>query len=254
MSQLKSKIIGLILFITIISVLFIIALKPVTKQSSDGVKSLTLSGNQLLSQSSYLNFAKLNQEQNFRSITLELVKDRLDKHPFIVSTEVEQSNQGSVKVEMLEKELIAFLILRDESYLLSNELQMLPILTNTKISDLPIINNPKNASDYKVLSYLESEEILEAYSILKAIKYLNPNMLSRLSEINLNHGNDITLTFSGIKPLIKFGKNEVAKKILVLNSLWKELENKDSDLGQSEYVDLRFTNQIYFAKAVETEL
>lgn len=79
-------------------------------------------------------------------------------------------------------------------------------------------------------------------------------MLKKLSEINLNNGNDISLTFSGIHPLIKFGRNSIPKKILTLNSIWNEIKNNDNELSRSEYVDLRFKNQIYLGKVAETEL
>ena len=254
MNQSKSKIFGLMIFVIVISVLFFVALMPAKKQVSKSIKSLTLLGNHLLSQSSYLTFAKICNTQNSAEISLPILKDRLEKHPFIASTEVEISRYGNAKVQMYEKELIAILIIDNESFLLSNELQLLPVFNNTKFVDLPIINNPKYGRTYKVLDYLNSEEIIEANNILSVIKNSNEEMLKKLSEINLNNGNDITLTFSGIRPLIKFGRNSIPKKILTLNSIWNEIKNIDNELSRSEYVDLRFTNQIYLGKAVETEL
>lgn len=254
MSQSNSKILGLMIFVIVTSALFFVALMPAKKHISTRIKSLALSGNHLLSQSSYLNFAKLNNVQNSVEISLPVLKDRLEKHPFIASTEVEISKYGNAKVQMYEKELIAILIINNESFLLSDELQLLPVFYNTKFVDLPIINNPKYGRKYQVLEYLNSEEIFEAYNILSIIKNSNEEMLKKLSEINLNYGNDITLTFSGIHPLIKFGRNGIPKKILTLNSIWNEIKNNDNELSRSEYVDLRFTNQIYLGKVVETEL
>ena len=254
MSQSSSKIVGLMIFIIVVSVLFFVALMPAKKHGSARIKSLAISGNHLLSENSYLNFAKLSNVQNSVEISLPVVKDRLEKHPFIASTEVEISKYGSAIVQMYEKELIAILIIDDESFLLSAELQLLPVFYNTKFVDLPIINNPKYGRKYRVLNYLNSEEIIEAYNIVSVIKNLNEEMLKKLSEINLNNGNDISLTFSGIHPLIKFGRNSIPKKILTLNSIWNEIKNNDNELSRSEYVDLRFKNQIYLGKVAETEL
>lgn len=253
MSQIKSKILGLIIFLTVVSVVLFISLKGIDGQKEKIVKSINLSGNHLLPQVSYLNFARLSEASNFTPITLPILKARIEKHPFVQSAKVELSEFNSAKVYLLEKNPEAILIINNQTYLLSDELQLLPMYSNTKFVDLPIINNPKHESNYKVLDFLQSTEIIEAHNILYAIKNLNDDMLKYLSEINLNSGEDITLTFSGIRPIIKFGRSEIAKKVLNLDSIWSELKNENGELSQSDYVDLRLTNQIYFSKTEQSE-
>ncbi|OGU80162.1 MAG: hypothetical protein A2W11_03700 [Ignavibacteria bacterium RBG_16_35_7] len=254
MSQTKSKIIGLIIFLIIISTLFFVAVMPVKQKVGKHVKSINLSGNHLLPPGSYLSFAKLNDTQNSIEITLPILKDRLEKHPFVSSAEVEISEYNDAKVYVFEKSLTAIVICDDQTFLLSDELQLLPLFSNMKFIDLPIINNPKQGRQYKALEYLQSEEIIEAYNILYAIKYSNEEMFKKLSEINLNRGDDITLTFSEVRPIVKFGRGNVPRKVLSLNSSWVEIKDAGNDLSQSEYVDLRFTNQIYIGKGEESEI
>ena len=254
MNQTISKIIGLLIFLTILSTLLLVALMPANQQVGVSVKSINLSGNHLLPQGNYLSFAKLDDTQNSVAISLSILKDRLEKHPFVSSADVEVSKFNNAKVRLYEKNLIAVLIIDDQPFLLSDELQMLPLFQNTKFIDLPIINNPKYAKQDNVLEFLKSEDIIEAYKILCAIKFTNEEMVKNLSEINLNRGEDITLTFSGIHPIIKIGKNDIPKKILSLNSIWIDLKDAENDLSQSDYVDLRLANQIYIGKAKETEI
>jgi cell division septal protein FtsQ len=254
MNQTVSKIIGLLIFLTILSTLLLVALMPVKQQVGTQVKSINLSGNHLLPQGSYLSFAKLDDTQNSVEISLSILKDRLEKHPFVSSADVEVSKFNNAKVHLYEKNLIAVLIVDDQPFLLSDELQMLPLFQNTKFIDLPIINNPKYAKQDNVLDFLKSQDIIEASQILCAIKLTNQEMVKNLSEINLNRGEDITLTFSGIHPIIKIGRNDIPKKILSLNSIWIDLKDIESDLSQSDYVDLRLANQIYIGKAKETEI
>lgn len=254
MSQTKSKIIGLIIFLIIISTLFFVALMPVKQNVGKHVKSINLSGNHLLPQGSYLSFAKLNDTQNSIEITLPILKDRLEKHPFVSSAEVEISEYNNAQVYVHEKSLVAIVICDDQTFLLSDEMQLLPLFSNTIFIDLPIINNPTYGRKYRALEFLQSKEIIEAYEILYAIKSSNEEMFKNLSEINLNRGEDITLTFSGVHPIIKFGRGNIPKKILSLNSIWVEIKNAGNDLSQSEYVDLRFTNQIYLGKVEESEI
>jgi cell division septal protein FtsQ len=251
MSQRRSKILGLIIFLIILSTLSFVALMPAKKQDGKQIKSINLFGNYLLPQDSYLKFAMLNEARNSTEITLTILKARLEKHPFVNSVEVVLSEFNNAKVNIYEKNPVAILIANDQTFLLSDELQLLPLFSNTKLIDLPIINNPKYVNQYRVLEYVQHAEIIEAYNILYAIKNLNEEMFKNLSEINLNSVDDITLTFSGIRPLIKFGRNEIPKKVLSLNSIWFEIKDESNELSQSDYVDLRFTNQIYFGKAEE---
>lgn len=253
MNQRRSKIIGLLIFLTIISAVLFTALTPDKKQEVKQIKSINLTGNYLLPQNSYLNFAKLNEHQNLSEITMPVLKDRLEKHPYVSSAEVELSEFGDVRVQLLEKDLMAILIIVDQAFVLSDELQLLPLFPNTKFVDLPIINNPKYGKQYKVLEYLRNEEIVEAYNILYAMKNNSEEMLKSLSEINLNNGNGISLTFSGIHPIIKLGKNEIPKRILILDKIWSDIKKADTELSQSNYVDLRFDNQIYFGKVEEVK-
>ena len=203
----------------------------------------------MLPQVSYLSFAKLNEGRNLSQITLPILKSRLEKHPFVSSAEIELSKFNDAKIYLNEKNPDAILIINNQTFLLSDELQLLPLYSNTKFIDLPIINNPKNAIQFRILEYLQYADIIEAHSILCGIKNLNKEMFKHLSEINLNNGDDITLTFSGIRPIIKFGRNEVEKKLLNLNAVWVEIKDEANELSQSDYVDLRLTNQIYFGKA-----
>ena len=163
MSQTKSKIIGLLIFLIIISTLFFVALMPVKQNVGKHVKSINLSGNHLLPQGSYLSFAKLNDTQNSVEITLPILKDRLEKHPFVSSAEVEISEYNNTKVYVFEKNLAAIVICDNQTFLLSDELQLLPLFSNTKFVDLPIINNPKYGKQYKVLDFLQ---LLLLHSIL----------------------------------------------------------------------------------------
>lgn len=213
------------------------------------IKSINLSGNRLLPQVSYLSFAKLNEGRNLSEITLPILKSRLEKHPFVSSAEIELSKSNDAKIYLNEKNPDAIIIINNQTFLLSDELQLLPLYSNTKFVDLPIINNPKHAIQFRILEYLHYADIIEAHSILYLIKNLNKEMFRHLSEINLNNGDDITLTFSGIRPIIKFGRNEVEKKLLNLNAVWVEIKDEANELSQSDYVDLRLTNQIYFGKA-----
>lgn len=251
MSQRGSKIIGLLIFLIIVFAISFAALIPGKNQAVEKIKSVNIAGNHLLAQRSYLNFAQLTEAKNLIGINLPIIKDRLEKHPFISFAEVELSKFGNAKVQLYEKSFIALLIIEDRTYVLSDELQMLPLYPETKFIDLPIMINPRFGKNYQVLDYLDTQEMIEANNILYAIKNSDHEMFKALSEINLNDGNDITLTFSGIHPVIKFGHNNIPSKVLSLVKIWSLIKESSSELNSSDYIDLRFTEQIYFGTAQE---
>lgn len=245
MSQAKSKLFGLILFLIIISALFFIALKP-EKNIETKIKTITISNNNLFSESSYLSFAKLDQSKNLSELTLPVIQGRLSKHPFIYSTQLEESDFGNVKIKIHEKKLIARIIIDEQTLLLTDRLQLLPQLPNMSVIDLPVISNVSWNGANLVLRFFHEHEIAAARDIILSLKNVNSEIFSALSEINANKGKELTLIFSGIHPIIRIGKTDIVKKVLILEAVWDQLKNESSPLSQSEYLDLRLSNQIYF--------
>jgi hypothetical protein len=99
---------------------------------------------------------------------------------------------------------------------------------------------------------LNTDEIKQAFKIIDAAKLANEGILKRLSEINLRHGGDIILTFSGIKTPVIFGKNGAAKKLVYLDIIWDDMVSGKNLVENSEYIDLRFANEIYVGKSENT--
>lgn len=251
MSQRRSKIIGLLIFLITIFGLSFTALSPNNKKDEVKIKSVSITGNQLLPASSYLHFARLNGTSISSEITLHIIKTRLEKHPYITSADVSLNSKGEVEAELQEKSLAAILMIDNQTFLLSNDLQLLPLFDDTKFLDLPIINNPNKYKQVNALEYVQSNEIIDAVNIITILKECSSEMIELLSEVNLNNGDDIFLTFSGVLPVVKLGRNNIPQKILALNEIWAEMKNQSSELSKASYVDLRFGNQIYFKNDVE---
>lgn len=120
--------------------------------------------------------------------------------------------------------------------------------------DLPIINRVKHNTKFNALDFLNNDEIKEACDIIQSIKSYDEDLYKHLSEISLNKGDETTIVLSGIHPIIKFGKGNVPRKVLTLCAIWNEAKNGKYDLSESDYIDLRFSNQIYFGKVKVAEI
>ncbi len=205
---------------------------------------IEITGNRLLPVSEYLTFTKLDDSSQYRGLTLPEIKARFEKHPYIKKADVVDLGNNIIKAYLTEKNIEAVLLSAGEPHFISDEFQILPILPNTKFTDFTIISNSKNALELKPLSYLKSDDIIEAFKIIEASKLSNEDMAKKLSEINLRDGGDIILTFSEIKPPVLFGKGDAAKKMEYLNIMLKSPEGS-SMIDTSAYIDLRFADEIF---------
>ena len=210
---------------------------------------IEITGNRLLPVSEYLSFTKLDDSTQYRTLNLFSIKEKFEKHPYIEKVDLEDLGNQIVKVYLTEKNLEAVLISSGEPHFISDEFQILPMLPNTKYVDLPVISNLVNDQKVQVMSYLKSDEIKQSFRIIEAMKLTNESLYKRLSEINLRNGGDIVLTFSGLKPPVIFGKGEAAKKMVYLDLMLNGMSNGSSLADSSEYIDLRFANEIYLGSA-----
>ncbi len=215
---------------------------------------IDVTGNSLLSEEEYLNFTKLNDIPQYEGLTLPVIKNRFEKHPYIERADVEYAGNNKVKVVLHEKKIKAVLLDNGEPYFITDEFQVLPVLQNSKFVDLPIISNAQIEKQVVPLSTLKTEGITEAFEIIDAAKLANAEILNSLSEINLRSGGDIVLTFSGLKPPVIYGRGQAAKKMVYLDIMWQGIVEGKNLIDSSEYIDLRFANEIFVGTTEKTGL
>ncbi|MHB1686578.1 MAG: cell division protein FtsQ/DivIB [Ignavibacteriaceae bacterium] len=211
-------------------------------------------GNNLLSESDYLLYTKLSDLSVYNGLTLPAIKDRFEKHPYLDKVDVEYAGNGLAKVYVTEKKIMALIINNGDPYFITDNFQILPMMNDTKFVDLPVISNANVQNNFTPLSYQKSNDIVEAFKIIEAAKLTSNEMSKRLSEINLRNGGDVILTFAGIKPPVIFGKGEEAKKMVYFEIILDGMLNGNNLVDDSDYIDLRFANEIFLGKAEETGL
>ncbi len=245
MFEKSGKILGTLLFILLVSGLFYLAFFHGKKTNNGDIRMIEVEGNHLLSAKDYLSFTKLNDNSDFVDLTLPEIKERFLKHPYIKRVELEYEGDHRVKVYITEKDIEATLLTNGEPMLISDDFQVIPTLQDMKILDLPVISNPDFNKKPPLLSYVKNDGVLQAFKIIEAAKLINKDIYKRLSEINLRNGGDIILTFSGVKPPVIYGKGEAAKKMVYLDVMWKSIISGDDIAENSDYIDLRFSGEIF---------
>ncbi len=128
--------------------------------------------------------------------------------------------------------------------LVADNFEILPVYSKTFIQNLPIISRSNFSRTSKNSEIVPSEELLEAFKIIDAIKICNMDMYQKLSGLNITPGGNIILTFVNLKCPVIFGKKNIALKIVAFNELVKKNIN-NSLLKNIQYIDLRYASKIY---------
>ncbi|MEW6506553.1 MAG: hypothetical protein AB1432_02275 [Bacteroidota bacterium] len=239
----KQKIFNL----SIMSILFgLLAYFTITLQKSDSIKVeiILLEGNIHLSKEQYFEFANLLDKSQYPNITIQVIQDRIQKHPYVAKTDVIYEGSGKVSVRILEKEFESIVLFNNAQYLLTEDLQLIPLLAQTRKIDYPFISNPLLEKAEPKKFYRNNYDLVTAAKIISTVKLINPELYDALNVVDLQNGDDITLYFSSLNYPVIIGRGSEVRKTIYFNNLWTYLKGKEIN-NIMEYVDLRYSGHVY---------
>lgn len=209
------------------------------------INLISLEGNVHLSKEQYLGYANLLDKNVFGNLSLQVIKDRIEKHPYVELANVRYSGSNKVSINIIEKNFEAILIDTSKQYIITENLELLPVLAETKKLDYPIISNAFIGGEMKELSSMKRKgDVVIASKIISAVKLINPELYEKLSSIDLQNGSDVVLYFSSLDYPVHIGRGNEIKKVVYFNSLWTYLKGKEIN-NYLEYVDLRYGGHVY---------
>ncbi len=252
MKEKLGTVIGIILFVIILG--GIIYLNAIADTSDKELYTeIIIVGNHFLPGKDYLINSKLGSKGEYQELTLQEIKSRILSHPYILKAEVQSNGIGIVKINVFEKKIMAVLLTKSVPYLITENFNLLVMNPNSDITKLPVISNATLTKDDIKQKIAINSDLKRAFKIIDAAKIINEKMYMDLEEINLRHGGDIILNFSGIQFPVIFGKGSEGKKTVYLSSIWEELKSRNKIFNNTIYVDLRFSKEIFIGKPVITE-
>jgi len=243
----KAKILSTLLFMALVLCLALLTFFGNKEKPKVTIASVSIQGYYLLPEAEYLKFARLDNPASLAAIDLPILKDRIEKHPYIKKAEIELSDEKNVKVYIEERKIKAMLQKNDEAYLITDKYEILPVFAYANISEMPLIINSKDMKNLKVRDKYYSDDIREAFKIMDGFKYIDNDLFKSLTQIDLNNGSDILLNFNCFNSSVIFGKGEDARKIVYLESLYKNYNNQLAD--SLNYIDLRYSKLIFMGKS-----
>jgi len=239
----KQKIFNLALMVIVFGLLTYLSVS-LSHFENKKIEIISLDGNLHLSKEQYFEFANLLDRNNYSNLTTQSIKDRIRKHPYVERADVRYDGNGKVSIKVSEKIFESILLFGDNQYLLTEELQILPMLPKTKKIDYPIISNPA-VENLKTLRYMnKNNDLVIASKIISAVKLINPELYDGFSTVDLQNGGDIILYFSFFDYPVIIGRGSEIRRTIYFNNLWTYLKGKEIN-NFMNYVDLRYGGHVY---------
>ena len=248
------KIFGVVLLSLIVVSILYLSLFTYSKKGKEEIKMINIHGNNLLSKEIYTRFADMDQSSVYNNLNLNNIKKRIEEHPYVAKAEVKSDGRGNVDVNIKEKDIYAVLLSRTEPYFVTNDFELLKILEYTTYADIPVISNFKVSEKLSPSKIYKTEDIVDAFRIIDAAKITDIELSKKLSEINLKNGGDVILSFSGINYPVVFGRGNESKKMIYLSLVWERINTLKASYQNTEYIDLRFSNEAYIGSKENTGL
>lgn len=233
-----SLLIGIILYLS-----FSVDEKEQTK-----ISLIEIEGNIHLPKDQYYKFANLDDYSEYVNLTPAIVKDRLEKHPYIERIDL-VLDKSNLLVNIKEKDFEALLMYDEKQFLITNKNQTVPVIPLSENIDYPIISNPLDAQDIGEFTTVKNnDDIITGLKIVTTFKLINPNLFEELSEVDLRNGGDIILYFALFNYPVVIGRDNEIRKVFYFSELWNNLKN-DKINGFLDYIDLRYSKHIFLGRS-----
>jgi len=244
----RVKISSIIFFVVILATLIVTSVSVDNKEQKS-IKFIELDGNIHLPKDEYYRFANMNDESLYEALTPAIIKDRLEKHPYVKQVDAIM-NENKLTLTIYEKTFESLLMFNNQECLVTEENIKIPKLPLSERIDYPIISNPLKADILEEFeNVLSNSDIVIGLKIISTLKIINPDLYENLSEIDLRNGKDIVLQFSQFNFPIVIGRKREIEKIIQLEQLVQSLDKKLL-LNGIEYIDLRYAEHIFLGRAV----
>lgn len=213
------------------------------------IKNVVVTGNEAVPKEDIIKLTGINPGQNIFKINLVKVQYYIKENPLFDKVYVKRCLPDKIEIQVEERKAAAFLNLKGDFYLISENGVIFKKLSSFIYKNLPIISNV-NLKNVILGSETNSYDLNMGLKVIKDIKSVQPELLACISEINAGNADEIIVyTNNGIK--IKVDKNTDKNKWLRVNKVISAANSEKISIG---YVDMRFNKQIVLKPAEKIKL
>ncbi len=232
--------------------LFLVFIALVTKlanyyKTKFRIENVVITNNRIIPTGYLLNYIHIKSKEDLISLTPEIILDRIEKHPYVLRAEGYYVDSVTFNINVVEIQPFAIVIANKKNYVITEDKQIIPLLPEIMVVDLPVITlsgltiNP----DYKKNLSPEIENVI---STLLTIKKVDNGLFNVISELTINEKNkDLICFLTKPRGRIILGKVLDQVKAVYFSEFWRQVILTDES-DNYDYIDFRFNNQIVVKK------
>lgn len=211
-------------------------------KSTLSIAHLNVEGTHILASQQVVALSGIVPPVSMFSSDFYAVRKMILAQPFIRSVDFCGEYPDNLSLQVTERQPIAS-VNNGSLWYIDADGTLLPYLqTNAKL-DLPMISGIGGFGNVHLGGKLALPDITEAIRILQDAQEIDSSLYHFISEVNMNGGGDITLYSGDVGVPIYLGRDDIPKKLLMLQTFWSEFVKSDNS-DKLKYVDLRFDDQV----------
>lgn len=201
------------------------------------VRNVEIHGLQYLNEHDVLKASGITAAGNILFFDSEDVQARIEAMPYVRTCRVELKFPDTVKLNIVEREPWATLMLNSRSYEIDDDGVVLRLYAPTEMPISPFF------TEVGGLDFVEEGEVLEdpglhsAMSLWRSFKASGVGGELTVSELAVYDTDNIRMYCDELPYELRWGRGNLDRQVRRLDVLWEEL---DGVLGCSQYLDLRF--------------
>lgn len=238
----STKRLGLYLMIPLLAGFIVLCLLAGEWRTSLRVERIEIDGAHILPHDLLLAAVKVPKQSLLDTVDLYHIKRRLQEQPFIRSVTVSRLYPDALRIELTERQPIAFIGTSHLQYI-DTAAVLLPAIETAVTLDLPIITGIPDLKNAEVGTRLSNSEVRTAIELLQTALVVDSSLYRFISEVYMNNGQDIVLTTTEPPVSIIVGREDFLKKLLIFQTFWGQFV-KSEDVQKVKHFDLRYNDQV----------
>ena len=183
------------------------------------------------------------KNKTLKEIDCEAIQNSIEELPYVKASNVVKQFPEDLKIQVMERIPLCYLITQDNNYILDANGVILPIPNNSLNTNLPLITGQELNTGLKYGERINSQKIREAISLFVNLKKNTKDIFPKISELNYqNHSREYCL-YLNTNTKIYLGNQNLRNRLNVLINFIKQLP-EDIEIANYQYLDLRWKAQI----------
>lgn len=206
------------------------------------LRRVLVGGSHILSPEEIVKASKVTAGTPIFAVNLNTVRENIDSMVYVKSVIIARDLPDILRIQVEEREPIAA-IPQQPTIFVDDAGVALPPYPGNALFDVPLITGFGDPGDLKFGSVVQNAQVLQAISLLRQAKALDMELYHIISEVHPVSGGESILYSSDAGVPILLGKDDEAKKLLMLETFWKQFVHQRG-AEKLRVVDLRFDDQV----------